>query len=779
MGTTNCFFREKRASALSRVCESYLSLMTMIPVLLLVFWGALLSPFVLEAAEKEFDLQQAQEEVNSLISSVSSTADQSGLESISKDLGDIKARTEFYIAITETEFQRLLKATDTIKDKPANGQSVGEQELLQSDPLAERKASLEKKLAESRYLVITIDEGLVLVKNILQRQQTREILHKGPSVAELVHNLAINRQALFAETSRYLQHGLQAQIVRSHLVEYGLLLVFAALLSFWVKKIIHRAVVGRDEQTVFVLFTRKFLHFFEPVIMLVVAAVYSFFLTVNVSPRPYLDLLLLLLAFCFLCMAIVRFFSDKRVRSILLAGGAEFEGGMSHRFYILALFCCMLSFVPFLPAIYRALPLEIIFLVQQFMLLVLLVSFLLLRRATRVRKWDHILLVSLALLVFCLVSNFAGYHNLTAHVTRAVAGTLVAFGLLQVVLFVLRTVMDGIATGNISWSHSIRVKMGLKENEVLARLIWLKFLCILLLWTLFVMATLRLWCASAAFVQGLQAFLVSGFLVGKIHIIPSRIFTALIVFVLLWNISDWLVNRVRKTLGGSDLSSSASEAATTVFSYSATGLAIVAGLVFAGMDFSNLAIIAGALSLGIGFGLQNIVNNFVSGLILLFEQPIKRGDWIVVGNTEGHVKKISVRSTVIRTFDRADVIVPNADLISSQVTNWTLDDRVGRIRVPVSVAYGSDTTLVKKIVTEIAAAHPEVITGGSLPDPVMIFLSFGDSALIFELRCFIRDMDRRPATVSDLNFSIDNAFRENGVVVPFPQRDVHFYPQGQ
>ncbi len=130
-----------------------------------------------------------------------------------------------------------------------------------------------------------------------------------------------------------------------------------------------------------------------------------------------------------------------------------------------------------------------------------------------------------------------------------------------------------------------------------------------------------------------------------------------------------------------------------------------------------------------GAGLLGRVNNFVSGLILLFERPIKRGDWIIVGNTEGYVKKISVRSTIIQTFDKSDVIVPNSELISSQVTNWMLHDIRGRVVVPVGVAYGRDTGLVKELMLEVANSHPRVITDGSVPKPRVLFMEFGDSSL--------------------------------------------------
>jgi small-conductance mechanosensitive channel len=216
------------------------------------------------------------------------------------------------------------------------------------------------------------------------------------------------------------------------------------------------------------------------------------------------------------------------------------------------------------------------------------------------------------------------------------------------------------------------------------------------------------------------------------------------------------------------------EAMISLTGYFAVAVAFLIGLSIAGVELANLALIVGALSVGIGFGLQNIVNNFISGVILLFERPIKTGDWIVVGGTEGFVKKISIRSTQIQTFDRSDVIVPNSELISSQVTNWMFRDHIGRVIVPIGVAYGSDVEKVKAILLDIAFKHPLVITQSPvLPKPAVLFRTFGDSSLNFEIRCFIREIDSRMAVVSEMNFSIDKAFRAADIQIPFPQRDVH------
>ena len=162
-----------------------------------------------------------------------------------------------------------------------------------------------------------------------------------------------------------------------------------------------------------------------------------------------------------------------------------------------------------------------------------------------------------------------------------------------------------------------------------------------------------------------------------------------------------------------------------------------------------------------------------SGLILLFERPIRKGDWIIVGGTEGYVRDIRIRSTIIQTFDRSDVIVPNSELISNQVVNWMLSSNAGRAVIPVGTAYGSDTEKVRDILLAVAEENVNVVKAGSLPKPKVVFRGFGDSSLDFELRVFLYNINERLDVISDLNFAIDKAFREEGIEIPFPQRDLH------
>jgi potassium efflux system protein len=193
-------------------------------------------------------------------------------------------------------------------------------------------------------------------------------------------------------------------------------------------------------------------------------------------------------------------------------------------------------------------------------------------------------------------------------------------------------------------------------------------------------------------------------------------------------------------------------------------------LVTLGFEFREFAIIAGALGVGIGFGLQGIVSNFVCGLILLFERPIKVGDYIQLAEQWGEIKRIGLRSTIFRTFDNSEIVVPNSDLVSNQVTNWTLSDRKSRITISVGVAYGSDVTLVMRTLLESVKDNPLVL---KIPDPQVVFSGFGQSSLDFRLLVWIADVDSRLRAQTEILQEIDRRFRELGIEIPFPQRDLH------
>jgi small-conductance mechanosensitive channel len=203
------------------------------------------------------------------------------------------------------------------------------------------------------------------------------------------------------------------------------------------------------------------------------------------------------------------------------------------------------------------------------------------------------------------------------------------------------------------------------------------------------------------------------------------------------------------------------------YTFAALGIYVALLQVF---DLGAMGYVFAALSVGIGFGLQEIVSNFVSGLILLFERPIKVGDLITVGATEGWVTKINIRATTIQTRDNISMLIPNKDFITQAVVNSVYGDPIIRLHVAVGVAYGSDTELVRKVLEDVGRAHPRTLASRPVE---ALFLGFGESSLDFEVRVWIPEASEHPRIASDLRFKIDQAFRENGVAIPFPQRDLH------
>jgi small-conductance mechanosensitive channel len=271
-------------------------------------------------------------------------------------------------------------------------------------------------------------------------------------------------------------------------------------------------------------------------------------------------------------------------------------------------------------------------------------------------------------------------------------------------------------------------------------------------------------------IQAVEAAFV-GIQIGSINISLRAILIAALLFLVLLSIMRFFQRMLNtRVLPNTKLDQGLQHSVSAIFGYAGISLAMLIAVSAAGVDLSNLAIIAGAISVGIGFGMQSIVNNFVSGLILLIERPIKVGDWIVVGPDQGFVKDIRVRATEIETFDRSSVVIPNSELISNRVMNWTLKDKSGRGIVKIGVAYGSDPNQVRDILLETVDKRREVL---SYPAPQVVFMDFGASSLDFELRYFLRDIGDVLAVASALRFEILQRFREEGVEIPFPQQDLH------
>lgn len=379
-------------------------------------------------------------------------------------------------------------------------------------------------------------------------------------------------------------------------------------------------------------------------------------------------------------------------------------------------------------------------------------------------------------LVAILVSiiELSGYRNLALFALAGMVGTFLLSTLLRFSLFFIDQTIGGFFIGKYRWQLGLRHKLGLSAEDNLTGMTWIRLIFKLLVYSIGFLLFLQLWGLREAEEKKIHGYLMDGFNIGGLIIAPARMVFGVFIFACGWTLISWVKMQMEKRwLREAGFSLSAEETLVTMTGYCGFALAVIVGLSVAGFSFSNLAVIAGALSVGIGFGMQNIVNNFVSGLIILFERPVKRGDWISIGTTEGYVQKISIRSTLIQTFDRSDVIVPNSELISNQVTNMMLNDNFGRLIVPIGVAYGSDTDLVRTVLLEIAANNEQVINDSSAPKPIVLFLAFGDNSLNFELRCHLANIDKRLLVKSAINYEIDRAFRAHKISMPFPQRDLY------
>ena len=268
------------------------------------------------------------------------------------------------------------------------------------------------------------------------------------------------------------------------------------------------------------------------------------------------------------------------------------------------------------------------------------------------------------------------------------------------------------------------------------------------------------------------------FTVGNTPVSTAGLFRVLVILVAAWWLSKALrhaLARLSKRWPG--MNPASVYAFGRVIHYSLLVLGLVIGLSTIGIDFSNLALLFGALGVGIGFGLQNMVSNFVSGLIILFEKSLKVGDFVELeSGVVGEVREINMRSTRITTNDNIDILVPNSEFVNGRVVNWTLDEAYRRIHVPFGVAYGSDKEKVRKAALEAAERVPYTLRGVNGREPQVWFVKFGDSSLDFELVVWLTpEAVKRPSRVqAEYLWEIHSSLAEHELEVPFPQRDVHF-----
>jgi potassium efflux system protein len=387
------------------------------------------------------------------------------------------------------------------------------------------------------------------------------------------------------------------------------------------------------------------------------------------------------------------------------------------------------------------------------------------------RYWHLVRLVLVLVALAVPVCALLRYYALAEYLALQLIATsaMVALGLLLHGAF--RDGFGFVFGEADSTPRRVTSSLGFSQGDAKLLQFWSQLTVDTLLFVAVVGLLLPVWGQGWAEAWSWLSTIFTGFSIGSLHISLTDILLGIVVFVLFLGAVRFLQRKLEeRVLPNTRLDIGAQAALRSGVGYVGVTIAVLAAISTAGIDLSSLAIVAGALSVGIGFGLQNIVNNFVSGLILLVERPIKVGDWVVIGTTEGFVKRISVRATEITTWQRSSVIIPNAEILSTSVTNWTHKDNLGRVEIRVGVAYGSDTQKVHDILMECAAEHDKV---SDWPKPSVLFRGFGESALDFELRVYLANILDFVDVQNGIHFAIDRRFREAGIVIPFPQRDVH------
>ena len=369
-------------------------------------------------------------------------------------------------------------------------------------------------------------------------------------------------------------------------------------------------------------------------------------------------------------------------------------------------------------------------------------------------------------IILCLIA-ICGYPFLSAFILNRIIMTFILLGFLYIIRKSFEEIMHRVLLMRF-WAKNFRIK-----RRILSKLNFWISLVVDPLFVLFaIYSILALWGFSVDILNHGIYKLFTGFNVGGIKISLLAIFLGLLIFFVAVNIVRALKKRLASNvLCKMDIDEGIKASLESGFGSIGYVLSALLAIAIMGGDLGNLALIAGALSVGIGLGLQGVVNNFVSGIIILFERPIKVGDWVSINGEEGRVKQINIRATEVETFKKTSLIIPNANILSTTVTNLTHSDNSSRMSINVGVAYGSDTQKVAQILLECAENHKRVL---KKPAPSVVFKDFGPSSLDFELRCYTSDIWTGWSIPSDLRFEIDRRFREEGIEIPFPQQTITF-----
>ncbi|MBE9563653.1 MAG: mechanosensitive ion channel family protein [Proteobacteria bacterium] len=693
----------------------------------------------------------------------------------------MKSAASLCVANSETASLDLKTVIDGLGEK-VKGEDI--EVTKKRKTYLKEKENLDKTLAKCNLFIVSSDEVASHINEAEKSYFKQKYLARSPHMIELVISYLDNPVAILQDSGEFVfkRSGINEIDTLDVVLSISAVLI-SIFFGIWLRRKLLSLESKRQWQDDFsenlVRATLTTLSCSAPYLIgSAVAAISSVIITMEVAEIPFVtELFVGLLIFFLLTTTIRLLLSPVSPAKPFLSFSPHIAEALAKRLKVLAILS-LIGYLAFYTVFSESIIESNLMLMRNvfslFFVLNLVWTLQVIISSPKLPKLRYISMLVIVAVLASLVAEWLGYRNLAFSSRRMIMMSFVVFMVFIGIAKVFRDLFNAIDDGTYPWCRRLHKSLGVEKGEKVPGLIWIRLLATIVVWGSFAFLFISAWDFSGGFIEQAKGYIINGFDLGGFRIVPSRILWALLVFGTIVILSGWIRSQLENNwLKMTTMGQGARDALVTIMGYILFLIAIMAGLSAAGFDFGNIAIIAGALSVGIGFGLQNIVNNFVSGLILLFERPIRKGDWIEVGGTEGYVKDIHIRSTRIQTFDRSDVIVPNSELISNQVTNWVLSSKSGRAIVPVGVAYGTDTEKVRDILMAIAEENDNVVNAGSMPKPIVLFREFGDSSLNFELRVFLHNVDSRLRVVSDLNFAIDKAFREEGIEIPFPQRDLH------
>lgn len=696
------------------------------------------------------------------------------------DINDIKGKALECITGTETQLQ---KVTEDLKILGEPSAKESKEVIKKRSSLSVMQKELDKQLSSCKLLQLQ-SQDLIKAINKLQQKIIAERL--SAQTANILTVLVDNIKAPAAgwkDSIEFLRGQYKLKLLSVQQLILLILLVIIAVVSavYFSRRLTVTApltITPKDNVSAFVLAFRTSMARALPLLFPVGVTTAFLSIALPLSPLPFITKAIYMLGAYLSLMVLINILISPIPPALTYITQPDL---LSRRFgkqlKILVSLCLLVLFL--LTGEFKASLSEPVYLLSRGIFSVLLIiNLIAILWTVRLFSWAILsrkprILISLVLFS-CLLAELAGYRNLASFVLGGILATAACLGFTFLIYRFTKEICDGMDEGRLEWEQKIRDRVGLRKDAMVPGLILIRLILFIGIWGSFAYLSLHIWNLDDPWLAIIISYLTDGFQIGTLNITPTRLATALLAFAVTLHLSRYIKNHVvPHGLKYTKLDRGAREAVASLSGYLGIIIAILIALSITGVKMQSIAIIAGALSVGIGFGLQNIVNNFISGLILLFERPIRRGDWIVTGDTEGYVKSINIRSTQIETFDRADVIVPNSELITAKVTNWMLRDPFGRILIPIGVSYDADVEKAYNILLDIALNHPMVVTKHrQMSEPKVLFRKFGDSALELELRCFIKDIDQRLNVISELNFSIVAAFRREGIEIPFPQRVV-------